>query len=67
MKSLMLRCPIPSNMTLGAEFNVASLTSRDWNTLLVSSPGMCSDLQVEEVEVYLLNSSFEKLHMQVRE
>lgn len=54
-------------MTLGAEFNVESLTSRDWNTLVLSSQGMCSDLQVEEVEVYLLNSSFEKLHMQVRE
>ena len=54
-------------MTLGAEFNVESLTSRDWNTLKVSSQGMCSDLQVEEVEVYLLNSSFEKLHMWVQE
>lgn len=54
-------------MTLGAEFNVEILTSRDWNTLEVSSQCMCSDLQVEEVEVYLLNSSFEKLHMQVRE
>lgn len=54
-------------MTLGAEFNAESLTFRDWNALIISSRGMCSDLQVEEGEVCLLNSSFKKLHIQVRE
>ena len=37
-------------MTLGAEFNVEGLIFRDWNTLEESSQGMCSDLQVREVE-----------------
>jgi len=44
-------------MTLGAEFNVEGLISRDWNTLEESSQGMCSDCKIKEVEVKLLNSS----------
>ena len=41
-------------MILDVEFNVESLIFEDWNTLLSSSQGMCSVLQVKEVEFIFL-------------
>ena len=54
-------------MTLGAEFNVESLIVWVWNTIS-KIPKVCvRTARGEKVEVYLLNSSFEKLHLQVQD
>ena len=45
---------------LEAEFNEES-SHLEIGTHVLISQGMCSDLQDKEVEVYLLNSSFEKV------
>ena len=45
---------------LEAEFNAES-SHLEIGTHVILSQGMCLDLQDKEVEVYLLNSSFEKV------